>query len=439
MTMVIPWTITNVGLIQPRSYSVIGAFLAQCFDRIAPPLAPHRHPTFALMSDAPSLSSAAADPARIPRARVTQLDIARVAGVHNTTVSLALRNSPAIPVATRQRIQAVAVELGYRPDPALQALASYRKALAVTHEAQPIAYVTNDATRWGWRKNPGDERYFLGAQRKAAERGYQLEHFWLGEPGMNPRRLSHVLFSRGISGVVLAAHRTLGGGTPELDWDRISTVVIGHVAETPRLHSVTNDRACALRLALQQARAAGYRRPALLLPANLDAESGSAWSLGFITEQIRLAIEPRIPVFHHDDANGGLHEPVSASTLNRMARWLAEHRPDVILGFRPSTLDHFAALELRIPRDLAFVDLLHETDDPAYAGVQQNCDRAGAVAVELLVSQLQQNLRGIPSVATSTFVVGEWRDGASLPRCGEAKCAFPANATSAAGLQGAAA
>jgi len=38
--------------------------------------------------------------------RVTLADIARKAGVHVTTVSLAMRNHPRLPEKTRQRIQA---------------------------------------------------------------------------------------------------------------------------------------------------------------------------------------------------------------------------------------------------------------------------------------------------------------------------------------------
>lgn len=45
---------------------------------------------------------------------VTIKDIARIAGVHHTTVSLALRNSLALKKETKDKIQAIAIELGYR-------------------------------------------------------------------------------------------------------------------------------------------------------------------------------------------------------------------------------------------------------------------------------------------------------------------------------------
>jgi len=58
--------------------------------------------------------------------RVTMRQVATRAGVHSTTVSLALRNHPSLPVETRERLQALAKEMGYRPDPMLGALMHYR-------------------------------------------------------------------------------------------------------------------------------------------------------------------------------------------------------------------------------------------------------------------------------------------------------------------------
>ena len=51
----------------------------------------------------------------------TLADIAREAGVHVTTVSLALRNHPRLPESTRLRLQNLAKLRGYTPDPWLPA------------------------------------------------------------------------------------------------------------------------------------------------------------------------------------------------------------------------------------------------------------------------------------------------------------------------------
>ena len=58
--------------------------------------------------------------------RVTQREIAHAAGLHFSTVSLALRNSPLLPLATRKKVKQIAQSLQYQPDPMLAALNAYR-------------------------------------------------------------------------------------------------------------------------------------------------------------------------------------------------------------------------------------------------------------------------------------------------------------------------
>ncbi len=59
--------------------------------------------------------------------RVTLMDIARQAGVARSTASMALQNHPRISAKTRASIREIADQLGYRPDPAMTALAAYRQ------------------------------------------------------------------------------------------------------------------------------------------------------------------------------------------------------------------------------------------------------------------------------------------------------------------------
>jgi len=88
---------------------------------------------------------------------VTLADVARKAGVHRATVSLSLRNHPRIPVATRERIRAIASELGYRINPLVSALMqSRRTGKPAKHTA--LAYVTNYPTRYGWHPEHHDRR-----------------------------------------------------------------------------------------------------------------------------------------------------------------------------------------------------------------------------------------------------------------------------------------
>lgn len=344
------------------------------------------------------------------------MDIARSAGVHNTTVSLALRNCRSIPEATRKRIQAIAEQLGYAPDPALRALVAYRRGLAAHNRSEAIAYITNCRTKWGWREIPFDERYFVGAQRRAEACGYQLEHFWLGEPGMTGRRLSHMLFHRGITGILIGSQETGVSELPDFDWERISAVQIGGLPIEPVLTRVTSHPEGALRLAIRRASAAGYRRIGLVLPDAWDRATERTWSSSFAAEQSRLSTSPQIPVLLQGAVNPGEKSHAGASPeVARLANWLSEFRPDVVLGSWAQTSAMWSSLGLRVPQDLAFIELLHDGNDATLAGVRLNDERAGEVAAEILIHQLQQNFRGRPDAPTTTLVESVWCDGASMP------------------------
>jgi len=352
--------------------------------------------------------------------RITQSDVARVAGVHNTTVSLSLRNSPAIPEATRKRIRELAEKMGYHPDPTLQALVAYRKGRVSNQPRETLAYITNCSTRWGWRALPEHEKAHDGAQRKAAELGYQLEHFWLGEPGMNPRRMSSMLFHRGITGALIAACGESTAALSDFDWSRLSAVKIGCPSHAPALHCVSDDYGGMARLATRRILAAGYERVGLVLPMWWDDIADQAWSGGFFAEQSRLPMEKRVPILR---VGGSWREwrlaqvgPDCSSETDTFSKWYEAHRPDAIVGFSSTTLNEIERLGLVVPRDVAYVDLCLDRFDLSIAGVRHNPDVTGEVATGLLVGYLQQNLCGLPAVATATMVEGTWVEGASLPK-----------------------
>ena len=99
----------------------------------------------------------------------TLQDVADKAGVHRSTVSLALRNNARISAEVRERVQRIARELDYRTNPLVTALMRSRR----THQAAKhvvLAYVTNHPTRYGWRPPHHDRPdYFPCAAARAAE------------------------------------------------------------------------------------------------------------------------------------------------------------------------------------------------------------------------------------------------------------------------------
>jgi LacI family transcriptional regulator len=352
--------------------------------------------------------------------RVTLADIAREAKVHVTTVSLALRNHPRLPQETRKRIKALSEKLGYRPDPFLQALVAYRGKVMKRRNPPTLAYVTNWNTRLGWQKVTAHPQFYAGALAKARELGFNLDHFWMREPGLTHERLSRILQTRGINGLIIASHMREVDVELHFDWERFSAVKIDYFPHQPELHNVTNDQCSIVRLAMQRVMAAGYKRIGFVMHRGWDHSVDHLWTAGFLCEQSNLDESDRIPSFLFPDllpVEAWMNESKSdvVAPTKEFARWYKKYKPEVIISKASFVLPCFAELGLRIPRDVAFVDVFLGDTTNKTAGVRQNHDTVGELAVEILAGQLHHNKYGVPEIPTTTFVEGTWFNGATCP------------------------
>jgi LacI family transcriptional regulator len=373
--------------------------------------------------------------------RLILADVARAAGVHVTTVSLALRNHPRLPEATRERIKQLAKKLGYTPDPVLRALIAYRGKVMPRRHPSTLAYVTNWNTRWGWKKVTAHPDFFSGALAKANELGFVLDHFWLRESGLTQGRLGRILRARGVTGLILASHGREMGDELQLDWANFSAVKIDYFPHEPELHNVTNDQCKVIRMAMQKVMTAGYRRIGFVMHRGWDHAVDHQWTAGFLCEQQNLPLKDRIPahifpgplpVARWYDENKA---PVVVDPLP-FTRWLDRYRPEVLIGKESFVSECLAAMKLRVPKDIAFVDVFLEDVTGRTAGVRQNHAAVGALAVEILAGQLQHNKFGVPEIPTTTYVEGTWFDGATCPLGPRAQPTVAAKKTAAGKARG---
>lgn len=333
--------------------------------------------------------------------RITIKDVAAAAGVHYSTVSLALRDQPRISAEIRRKVKAVAEKLGYTPDPMLSALNAYRVANSGRGTPTVLGYLTGNLTRGEHLKHYTPRSYWEGAKARAAQLGYKLEHFWLREPGFTEERWSQIFFARGIRGLLLASFP----GDQEslnLEWEKFCAVRISQSPHRPQLDTVSHNQMQVTRLALQRVRARGYRRPGLILFPLSDERSSQLWSAGYLVEQQQLAPADRIPALQ----NSWSKEAVGA--------WLRDHRPDVVLCNVSYAMVWLKELGWRIPDELGFVDLNLEANSRASAGVYQNHHALAATAIDRLVSLLHTDSRGIPELEDITLISGTWFDGPTL-------------------------
>src|SRR5688572_1520383 len=148
-----------------------------------------------------SKGAPAADPGnnRLP----TLKDVAKEAGYHITTISLALRDHPSIPESTRSQIREIAHRIGYQKNPVYHALSRFRQQGSICAPAPRIAYLENlgfapDAPRW-----PHMAAILRGAQQQAELLGYQLDPLAVGEDDHDSRSLTSYLREHDITGIVI--------------------------------------------------------------------------------------------------------------------------------------------------------------------------------------------------------------------------------------------
>ena len=110
--------------------------------------------------------------------RPTIVDVARQAGVSKGLVSLALNDRPGVNQATKERIQAAAAAIGWRPNPAARSLTSRRAyALGLVVKRDPRIIETD----------PFFAAFIAGLETVLADRGQVLVLSVVPDPGAEER------------------------------------------------------------------------------------------------------------------------------------------------------------------------------------------------------------------------------------------------------------
>lgn len=334
----------------------------------------------------------------------TLQDIARAAAVGKATVSLALRDDPRLRPETRARIQKIASELGYRANATVSALMAQLRA-SRTPKYQATLGLVNASSERDTLKNFSTFRDWVnGCLHRAQQLGYGLDDFWLREPGIPPRRLVSILEARGVRGLVIAgiADRTRMPEEFEPVWSRFACVVIGVRTTRPALNCATNDQFGTAFQAMEELFRLGYRRPGLVIEKQIDANVEYRFSAGFAAGLNLLSRVARLPVcaFHRADPDS-------------FRAWFRKNRPDAIVCLHEEVKAWLAALDVRVPQEVALVHLDRTAEMHEWAGMNQRNEMVGMAAIDVIVGQIHRNEVGLPASPRAVMVESAWTDGAT--------------------------
>jgi DNA-binding LacI/PurR family transcriptional regulator len=373
---------------------------------------PHYHTDFnecVLFQDlatAENYDNCALMDAPTPQRRVTVRDIARRLGVSHTTVSRALRDDPRISSDLRNKIHGAAVEMGYRPDPMLTALAHYRRAKIPAPIRASLAWINC----WPNPKHLHTFReldlYWRGAKEQAEQAGYRLEPFNCPKD-LSPERLQQILQTRNIEGLLLTpAWARVLPDWRGLDWENFSVVRFGYSLESPTAHLVTSAQMFDGRIAYENIWSKGYRRIGLVYRENTQALFRAGYLLADVDLNHGKHIAPLVLAPAED--------PSSRLEQKHLREWLRKYRPDAILTDLRDVPAWLANAGHRVPEDVALASF-SVLDGMSDAGINQNSLEIGRVAIQLLISLIHHNERGIPNICREVQIEGFWVDGRTLP------------------------
>jgi len=316
---------------------------------------------------------------------VTMKDVAQAAGMHVSTVSLALRGSPRIAQGTRERIADIAQRMGYHPNPLVTALMKNRRSPVAKRPVLSAGYLSFEELSPVLREEPIYAEYERGAFAEAERQGLHLEKFKVTTK-MSQCRIDEIMAARGIT-AVLVSPLPPEMHTAALTWKNLSAIAIGPTLREPLLHQVMSHYFDNMSLLLRACVEWGYRRPGLCLDMASDERVGGQWEASFLRFQsIKNQIE-RVETFKYD-------------TLKPRAfkAWLKRGKPDIILCPRATEIQ--AALKtfgLRMPEDIALASVSAARPGGWLSGIVEDGLSAGAQAVTQLLRMIYTNERGIPT------------------------------------------
>jgi LacI family transcriptional regulator len=333
-------------------------------------------------------------------------EIAAASGYAKSTVSLALRNDPSIPEATRAKIRREAKRLGYTANSTVSRLmAELRRGEDASHRAN-IALINACAERDVFRNRHTFGQWREGVRSKARALGYGVEELWLNEPGLSLRRARQILHHRSVVGLVIAPEEGSLVADARALWQAYPTVVLGFAPETTKLRFACSDHFAVAELAAERLFAAGHRRPAIVTYRNVEELVGRRFSAGlWAAWQRHLPLEQPIPPLLLSGEDEGAFQ-----------EWRAAHRPDAIMTLVPALRTWCGRAGPGLGKAPALVYLDHGPYVADWAGVDQNNLGVGEGAVELLVGLIQGGERGAPRRSSGLLTEGRWVTGETMPR-----------------------
>ncbi len=335
---------------------------------------------------------------------INQRELAKRAGVSQTTVSLCLRSHPSIPKGTRERILRIARELGYKQNPLVASLMSEIRSNRHVSSQSCIALLVDAEDEKEWFCHELFRQQYEGMRARALALGFRTEVFYAGQKGTTLRAIDRILHTRGIRGLILAGSRRRAYDLSLIRWADYVCATISYTWDQPAVDRASAHHRHNVDIVFQKLSELGYCRIGVSLSPHARKASDRNWLSGALLWNELQPSKKRIPFF--------VAEQTEHNT-EAFGRWIKKWKPDAIV-----TLDGWEKLWLHklglsTPDDIGLACVNRSTESRV-SGVYEDHDLIGAACIDLVSAKLQHNDFGLPERPHLLLIEGRWGDGETL-------------------------
>ena len=306
-------------------------------------------------------------------------DVAKNAGVSRSTVSRVINNHPNVSAATRQRVEAAIEKSGYRPHAVARSLATNRTNIVGMVVPESITKLFTD---------PYFPLMLRGATEACNRRGYHMILSLF--TGSVESSVMHDRVARsGLLDGVIAANASLDDKLiPSLFEERIPFVNIGRHPDD-RVNYIDVDNVGGARMATEHLVRLGHKR-IVTITGPQDMTPAQDRLNGFLD----VMSVHRLPVVDGWVVEGDFTETGGRAAMTR----LLSEKPTAVFAASDSlaigAIKAIRAAKLRVPEDIAVVgfdDIPSAlTVDPELTTIRQPIERIGQLAVDTLISVIEE-------------------------------------------------
>jgi DNA-binding LacI/PurR family transcriptional regulator len=318
--------------------------------------------------------------------------IAQLAGVSTMTVSRVLNDSPKVAKATRKKVLAAIDTMDYKPDPLVTRLMALIREHKKRGIRAAIAVVRDKVITPYYQYVP-----LSAIRERAGQYGYAVEEFFLGQNSLNARRLKDILQHRCIEGVI-ASPPSLPRYLPDFDFTSFTSVTFGYGLQQPELHRVSSNMTQGILSALAHLTNEGYQRVGIVITEWIDRRADYTYSGALLHNQQSIPKKNRLPMLYLPN------ESIGAGRKDFLS-WFKKHKPDALISFdRPIPEWMENDLNVKPGKDMGFLAHDWNPNMAPLAGIDHRREEVAKAAVDLLVSQLMHNEKGIPDVPRQILI-----------------------------------